>query len=210
MGVLRDVHEVVFERRILAIVTAVAAAGSLAFLVAVATDFWLIAIETAGTAVENNGHAKPWAHYGMWRSCVVDSAASAAAAKECARRTDDEGFRAMASLCVVVLLLIALAVGFSVYSLVHPRYTFKRLSAALHFMTALTVVLLTELTKDFVQRRERSDATAEGAEDRWTVYGFSYLLSWVSFLLFLLSAVSFATASRKRKHLPYDSEHNLK
>ena len=49
-----------------------------------------------------------------------------------------EFLRAEAAFVVIVIGMIFMAVAFSLYSLVHPRYMFKRLSGYLHIITSGT------------------------------------------------------------------------
>ncbi len=41
-------------------------------------------------------------------------------------------------------------------------------------------------------------------------YGYSYLLSWVVCIIFMVSGVAFFANSKKRKMLPFDYETNFK
>ena len=54
-----------------------------------------------------------------------------------------------AELCfvVVVLILMTLAVTFSVYALVHPRYMYKRVAGSLHLITSVTLIVLFGLVR---------------------------------------------------------------
>ena len=54
-----------------------------------------------------------------------------------------------AELCfvVVVLILMTLAVAFSVYALVHPRYMYKRVAGSLHLITSVTLIVLFGLVR---------------------------------------------------------------
>ena len=49
---------------------------------------------------------------------------------------DDDFLRAEAAFVVIVIGMIFMAVAFSLYSLVHPRYMFKRLAGYLHIITS--------------------------------------------------------------------------
>ena len=114
--------------------------------------------------------------------------------------------------------------GFSVYSLIHPRYTYKRVAASLHLMTAVTLLILMEMVKSETHLSQHNIIDSAGGLSGdgvgmggapvlkySTVYfGISYLLSWVVFILFLMASVAFFVGSRKRKRLPFDFETSLK
>jgi hypothetical protein len=55
--------------------------------------------------------------------------------------------RAEAAFVIIVIGMIFMAVAFSLYSLVHPRYMFKRLSGFLHIITTVTTLVVIELVK---------------------------------------------------------------
>jgi hypothetical protein len=46
-----------------------------------------------------------------------------------------------------VIGMIFMAVAFSLYSLLHPRYMFKRLAGVLHVITTVTTLVVVELVK---------------------------------------------------------------
>ena len=49
--------------------------------------------------------------------------------------------RAEVAVVVLVIAMIFVAASFSLYSLVHPRYMFKRLAGFLHIMTTVTLLV---------------------------------------------------------------------
>ena len=50
-------------------------------------------------------------------------------------------------LVILVIVIMSLAIGFSVYALRYPRYMYKRVAAALHAFTAITLFVIIELVK---------------------------------------------------------------
>ena len=101
---------------------------------------------------------------------------------------------------------------FFIFSLCHPRYTYKRVTGGLHFLTASMLFVIIEL----VESQDHIDtfhSSFEGIEiPSHTLkhyYGYSYLLAWISFIISILAAVSFFTWSKKRKHLNHDMDTQL-
>ena len=99
-----------------------------------------------------------------------------------------------------------------VFSLCHPRYTYKRVTGGLHLLTASMLLVIIEL----VESQDHIDtfhSSFEGIEmPSHTLkhyYGYSYLLAWISFIISVLAAVSFFTWSKKRKHLNHDMDTQL-
>lgn len=121
-----------------------------------------------------------------------------------------EFMKAEVCLCAVVVALVLLAQGFSIYSLLHPRYTYKRVAASLHLMTAITLLILMEMVKSETHLSQHDIDGASVLKHSTVYFGFSYLLSWVVFILFLMASVAFFIGSRKRKRLPFDFETSLK
>lgn len=131
---------------------------------------------------------------------------------------------------IIVLLLIGLSGGFSIYSLYHPRYTFKRVAGGLHVMTAgmLLGLILSASSDGHVSqhhdefeshRLKTAEAAAEaaaavsagaGGGNVQHYYGYSYLMAWITFIISILAALAFFAWSKKRKHSSHDLETQLK
>jgi hypothetical protein len=94
------------------------------------------------------------------------------------------------------------------------RYTYKRVSAALHIFTCCLLVVLIELVKS-VGHLDRHEMHVErnlhpSLENSNVMYGYSYMLAWCSWMISLISGIAFLVGSRKRKLMPHDYEQNLK
>ena len=129
---------------------------------------------------------------------------------------------------IIVLLLIGLSGGFSIYSLYHPRYTFKRVASALHLLTAsmLLGMLIDQPPRVFQHldefeshRLKTAEAAAEaaaavsagaGGGNVQHYYGYSYLMAWITFIISILAFLAFFALSKKRKHSSHDLETQLK
>lgn len=81
----------------------------------------------------------------------------------------------------------------------HPRYTYKRLTGALHVFTWGMILTIVMNPRDPNELKDQKD-----------YYGYSYLLAWISFIISLLASIAFFTWSKKRKHLAHDLEIQLK
>jgi len=174
-----------FEKRVLTVVTLSIILGLITWLIAVSTDYWFITVYYNHTELL-------WTHSGLWKKCDID----VTHVKSCEYLSQNEYGNVI--LVAIVLLLISLSCGFSVYSLYHPRYTYKRLSGGLHLFTAVMVFSIVMSPRNDLKK------------DQKDYYGYSYLLAWISFIISLLASVAFFTWSKKRKHLAHDLEIQLK
>lgn len=71
-----DIQQVLFERRVLMIVTLVTGLGAITWLVAISTDYWTVVVanEDRGFILNNTQIDFLWSHSGLWRRCDVYSA----------------------------------------------------------------------------------------------------------------------------------------
>ncbi len=197
-----EIAEVLFERRILSAVSVLCGVGVLTFLIALATDFWFVVV----VVNEEDKSDLLWSHAGLWRVCHVYR--DAPLTSNCAYHGLDEDMsRVLLPLCVVLLFLIALSAAFAVYSLRHPRYTFKRVAGSLLLLTALTTAGFASAAKADQRIVDKFYQDVEFEHEFY--YGYSYLLAWIAFIIFIVASISFFGNSKKRKLLPFDHEHNL-
>ena len=100
------------------------------------------------------------------------------------------------------------------------RYTYKRLSAALHILTCCLLVAQIELVKSagHINRHFKNSSTAESNGATWqdeqeefhVMYGFSYLMAWCSWMISLLAGIAFLAGSKRRNLMSYDCEQSLR
>lgn len=116
-----------------------------------------------------------------------------------------------AELCfvVVVLILMTLAVAFSVYALVHPRYMYKRVAGSLHLITSVTLIVLFGLVRSS-EHLAHHQTHPHLLEKSRHFYGYSLLLAVAVLIVFLSAGFAFLCLSKKRRDLLYDSDVNLK
>ncbi|XP_023338103.1 uncharacterized protein LOC111708835 [Eurytemora carolleeae] len=93
------------------------------------------------------------------------------------------------ALCFVGLFLGICSIGFSIYSLYHPKYVYKRLVAVLYILTSGCTLTVLQLL---------SAVTETNTQD---MYGVSYLLGWTSCIAAGACGLAFLVYSRKRKLL---------
>ena len=132
---------------------------------------------------------------------------------------------------IIVLLLIGLSGGFSIYSLYHPRYTYKRVASGLHLLTACTLLGFIKgmvesdgrvfqhhdefenhplKTAEAAAEAAAAVSTAAGGGNVQHYYGYSYLMAWITFIISILASLAFLAWSKKRKHSSHDLETQLK
>lgn len=181
-----------FEKRVLSVVTLFIILGLITWLIAVSTDYWFITVYYNHTDLL-------WTHSGLWKKCDID----VNFVKTCEYLSQNVILASSFIIVAIVLLLISLSCGFSVYSLYHPRYTFKRLSGGLHLFTA---VMFLVWILNYIPKPVKSNSPAQEKD----YYGYSYLLAWISFIISLIASVAFFAWSTKRKHLAHDQEIHLK
>ena len=283
-----------FEHFTLMAMTIFACLGAALWIVAIATDYWIILISTAPDrdfahsnlgANEDLSSSAPhhniflWSYSGLWRRCdiyyrysednilpldnltILDSqnhvtrctfhpftrpsktsnhpphdelpAATAeptvmGTTTNPTRTKNEEEYhhpsdfvRAEVSIVVLVLIIMSLAIGFSVFALKYPRYMYKRVAAALHAFTAITLFIIIELVKSGSHPGHATPSndifeiptqyTSGGLKIQLQTYhGYSYLLAWTVLLVFVSVGTAFICMSGKRKNLLQDSDVVLK
>lgn len=93
-----------FEKRVLTVVTLSIILGIITWLIAVSTDYWFITVYYNHTELL-------WTHSGLWKKCDID----VTHVKSCEYLSQNEYGNVIN--VATVLLLISLSCGFSVYSL---------------------------------------------------------------------------------------------
>ena len=94
-----------FEKRVLSVVTLFIILGLITWLIAVSTDYWFITVYYNHTDLL-------WTHSGLWKKCDID----VNHVKTCEYLSQNEEYGNVI-IVAIVLLLISLSCGFSVYSL---------------------------------------------------------------------------------------------
>ena len=249
-----------FEHVALAMMTAFACVGGLIWMVAIATDYWVISISSSIEHLIHNIDENSslqhsdiflWSYSGLWRRCDIfyqqssqplDSDTNStrniisnianhitrcdyhSLSKTNNNNSSDlqdvvqasDFIHAEISVVILVVIIMTLALGFSVFALRYPRYMYKRVAAALHAFTAITLFVIIELVKSaehpgYIESSKKLDPHISNKTIQVQNYhGYSFLLAWTALLVFVSTAISFVCMSGKKKNLLQDSEIVLK
>jgi len=225
---------VVLERQLLAWMTGITVIGCALWLAALSTHFWLVRVPTNQTQIgmdnqtsmvsslfetsmasspremTDSGHVI-WSYSGIWEMCQVKQYKELARV-ECRNHLLSEEDVDMLEqvkmeliLASVAVLMMVLGAGFSSYSLLHPKYVYKRLAATLHSITAVTMLVtisLADNSSHYSTHGWRSPSSSSSPLPGLH-YGFSYLLAWCACLTYMVAAFTFLVSSRKRKLLKH-------
>ncbi|KAK6169020.1 hypothetical protein SNE40_020150 [Patella caerulea] len=106
--------------------------------------------------------------------------------------------RTVIAFTIIALVLMCIVHSFAFYTIRRPRYIIKRLTALLHFMTAACILVLNEVFVKAVEheREHLADRFPDGGDSE---YGFSFVFSWLVFIVFVVVGLIFLFVSHKRK-----------
>jgi len=177
---------VLFERRVLGWVTCLAGLGLVIWIAALSTPYWIIHIYPQELS-------EVWSYHGLYKSCVLISEDNLY--WECSSDLYSQDFhvktmaRSIFSLSLVAVLLGLASLAFSFYSLQHPKYMYKRVTAVLYTITSCCLLSVLQLS------------AKQSPQDSKVWYGLSYLLGWSALIALATSGATFLIYSRKRKLL---------
>lgn len=106
--------------------------------------------------------------------------------------------RTEASFAIISLFLMLMGFAFSIYTFLNPRYTFKRLAAACHGITCISVLTVIEVLCSSIEY-ERAHLPFSYPDRASDSYGYSMYLAWFVFLLHMIVGIAFLMYSKKRK-----------
>jgi len=202
-----DWEQILFERRVLWWTTLLVLAGTGLWVVALATPYWVIHIGgdlDTNTSVASDHSTLVWGHSGIYSKCDLVELVDGEVTRlewHCwyTLSVRSDLIRSELSLAGVAVILTVAATVFSWYSITYPKYTYRRLAAVLHLLTAVCVLAVIQL----VDGGARLIMTVD--DDSVVMHGYSYLLAWCCFLVSLTASLIFILASRKRKLLDSDN-----
>lgn len=214
---MADWDNILLERRLLWWATFLVLLGTGLWVIALATPYWLILIpgpelsqiDTPSNLTSSFINRKVvWAYSGIWRKCqLVELYHSNYDVRmvrwECwtlvTLSAPASLIRAELSVAGAGALISVAACVFSWAAIRHPHYTYRRVSAFLHLLTAITTLTVIQLVDG------GASAIMSVAQGDSLLYGYSFLLAWVTFLFSLAASITFLAASRKRKLLDNDN-----
>ncbi|GBL78351.1 hypothetical protein AVEN_42877-1 [Araneus ventricosus] len=217
----RDPAEILaFERRCLVGATAGLLVAFVFWTVAVSTDFWFHVVPESGGPIYINRTNSFFikSHSGLWTICkfqYVNGSLEGPEVKNCHNhrlfpteefinknpevdRTILDYTRTETAFAIITFCLIAMGFGFAVYTFKEPRYMFKRLAGGVHFIGAGASLVVIEVVINSVEYEEQylTDRHPRGAV--WT-YGYSFAFACLTFIVMLISGLTFMICSRKKK-----------
>jgi len=197
---------------------------SLLLLIAISTDFWVtVTFETSERRYEESrgGEFYKTGHYhGLWRICrqeftIINNSTNETQSRLYCRTMyffeqpvnvsfgvyDHEIMhyrRSSASIGLIGLVLSIVANTFTWYSMAQLRYMFKRLAATIHLIAAACCWVTVEVFKRSMdyEMEHLQMIIPKGSKIN---YGFSYGMTWVCIIFFIVTAVAVFACSSKRK-----------
>lgn len=211
----------IWEKRLLFGSTAATLLAFLFQIIAVGTTSW-IHIQFRSAFVRNASGMDVYItgfSGGLWRSCeegyTLDNSGTKDDYEECKShkffpeenelkkdKTTDiqivDYVRTGSAFAIISLLIMMLGHIFAFYTLRRPRYIVKRLTSLMHFMTAACVLVENEvfIRKISYTQDNLPDRIPAGAE---TSHGYSFVMSWISFVAYVIAGAVFLFTSHKRK-----------
>lgn len=213
-----------FEAKALLTATLATLLGLLLQIVAVSTNSWLL-MDFPGQGLYRNSSRSylVGAYTGLWKLCKVevfmepsqDGTFRETKRTECEKhnlfpteaeiqRNKDydqhhlDYTRTAIAFTIIAFVMTAIGHSFAFYALRRPRYIIKRLAALLHFMTAACLLVLNEVFVKMVDH-EKTNMPERIPKESVTSFGYSFILSWIVFVIFVLAGMVFLLMSHKRK-----------
>ncbi|XP_067118742.1 epithelial membrane protein 1-like [Centruroides vittatus] len=235
MAGIRSVHrdaaaQLLCEQRALLGVTVASIAAILLWMVAMGTDYWFYVEVPNGVYTNKTDTMFLKSHSGLWKLCKTEvknvSGREAKIVTTCAHhsmfpsdaeikldpetdRTILDYTRTETAFSIISLCLMVMGLGFSLYTFKEPRYMFKRLAGGVHFLTAATVLVVIEVLINSIKYEERY-LNARHPKGASLHYGFSFVLGWITFVVFIIAGCLFIYCSRKRKGDKAPSEYHAR
>ncbi|XP_046584751.1 uncharacterized protein LOC124291724 isoform X2 [Haliotis rubra] len=211
-----------FERRALIVATVGTVVGFLFQIVAICTNNWLVISIPGGVYRNASRRYLVQAFSGLWRICRVEVSRLVADGKTVETRHDEceshnlfpteeeirqnkaidshylDYTRTAIAFTIIAILLMVIGHMFAAYTLRRPRYIIKRLTALLHLMTAACILVLNEVFSRSVEHglKNLPEKYPQGVNSS---YGFSYVFSWLVFVVYVAAGLLFLFMSHKRK-----------
>lgn len=210
-------QHILFERRLLKWSCILSLVGMAMWIVSLGSQHWLVQVpkplvhnttftipSTLLSSPSNNtlDRGLIWSHSGLYSlSSLVETENSLYWKYQPWILTSIPVLRSELIMAGFSLLLAIAAILFSVYSVKRPYLILRRLAAILYILVAGCIMTVIQL----VDTGGHSGKLHPPSPHHNLHYGYSFLLAWVSALLFVFISISFFCASRKRKLLRNDN-----
>ncbi|KAK0397399.1 hypothetical protein QR680_002114 [Steinernema hermaphroditum] len=203
-------HTIIWQRRFMALATLLTVLSVFVFIVAVVSPNW------ADIDFVNNDLEKVHVQLGVWGEwrtkennsiTTVEWIPHFPAPNASVLRLADADlkhyYRAQAAFCVISLTLMASNNLLAFYTFYHHRYMFKRLVAGLHLVTAMCIVVATEvLTNSVSEWRVEVAKNSEYGDWDYSAgqrTGTPTYLAYGVAVVYVLAGGAFAAGSHKQK-----------
>ncbi|CAD6194354.1 unnamed protein product [Caenorhabditis auriculariae] len=207
---MRTYHEVVCQRRIMAVATILAWVGAVLLIVALATTNWAI-IEFMNTDYHmvkvELGVWGEWRTLDNFKKKAVEWIPHFPSPPESILRLADADlkhyYRSQAAIGVIALIILLSTNLLALYTFYHHRYMYKRAVACLYFVVAMAIVVTIEILSNSIDEWNRSvgksDAENSFNYDAGKSMGYSTRLAQAVVGICIFAAIVFAWASHKQK-----------
>ncbi|KRZ63481.1 hypothetical protein T02_14508 [Trichinella nativa] len=199
---------VLWHRRMMAISTCMTCIGVVLLAICAMTTSWAV----VEILQENNSTIQ--LHMGVWGEWKIVANAThqtklwipyfPGPPPGIARLTDSElqhFHRTMAVFTTISLALMFASNGFALYSFIHHRYMYKRLTAGLMSLVAMCILVVIETLIFSVNNWKAISEEHNYTEEylKGMSYGFSTYLAWITFSIYIIATVVFIFGSQKQK-----------
>ncbi|CAG2230197.1 voltage-dependent calcium channel gamma-3 subunit-like [Mytilus edulis] len=208
-----------WEKKLLLGTTAGTVFAFLIQVVALGTNHWLTFEIPNGLYVNKTGKYLYESYSGLWRICITEFTKNNKGERIYQETCRDHNLfptemelyhdhtldmkildymRTGTAFGIIAVTVMVIGHMFAFYALRRPRYIVKRLTALIHFMTAACVLVENEV---FIRRTEyaKTKLPLRLPKEADHSYGYSFVLSWICFVIFLGAGCVFLFSSHKRK-----------
>jgi len=219
------------ERKVLRATIVLTLIATLILVVAFATDYWLILTVIGKPHTMASGNLLLGSHSGLWRTCLdiknndtgelfsnctnlfdlIEDAEKASVQKETISGGPQillayaKSYIAFA-FCSILFLVLSLL--FASWAQQNQRYVIKRIAAVMFAITAICILISIQVIENSTESKEQYTEKIERLEHHSLAhsFGYSWVLAWVPFAVFILAALVFALTSKKRVGEAIDSD----
>jgi len=204
--------------------------ATLLIVISYATDYWLV-LNVLKSHQMKSGNILLGSHSGLWRTCldikvndtndVISNCSNLFDLIEDVKKAKTQQntiaggpgvllayAKSYIAFAFISLIFVLLGHVFAVWAQSSQRYTVKRIAAVLFGLTAICILVAIQVLENSTESEEEyTEKIGQLTEsDLEPSYGFSYVLAWISFAMFLIAALVFLITSKKRIGSSVDSD----